>query len=113
MGHRNGNMKKAWSKLRTNSTPLHQEEYKAKTDATTNIVPGADQFTTESASFDYEMQPYRGHQGTYSQKREASEHKRSEYYKHMDSAKGNFSAAGDTLKNKGTYCTECNKFHED
>jgi hypothetical protein len=31
----------------------------------------------------------------------------------MDSVKGNFSAAGDTLKNKGTWCSDCHKFHED
>ena len=113
MGHRNANMEKAWNKVIAKNTPLHQKEYKAKTDATTNIVPGASQFKTESASFDYEMEPYGGHEGTYSQKRERADHDRSEYYKHMDSAKGNFSAAGDTLENKGTYCTECNKFHED
>lgn len=89
------------------------KEVAAKTDATTNVVPGASQFFTESVSFDYEMEPYRGHQGTYSQKRKASDHKRREYYKHMDSAKGNFSAAGDTLKNKGTYCSDCHKFHKD
>ncbi len=113
MGHRNGNMKKAWSKLRANSTPLHQEEYKAKTDATTNVVPGASQFFTESASFDIPYYRSTRHQGTASQKAAANAENRESWNIHMNSAKGNFSAAGDTLENKGTWCSDCHKFHED
>lgn len=75
------------------------KETSAKTDATTNVIPGAGQYNKESVSFDYEMQPYRGHQGTYSQKRDASEHKRREYYKHMDSAKGKSAASGFPITN--------------
>ena len=75
------------------------KETSAKTDATTNVIPGAGQYHKESVSFDYEMEPYRGHQGTYSQKRDASEHKRREYYKHMDSAKGKSAASGFPITN--------------
>ena len=109
MGHRNKKMGDFVKKIMNNPPP----EFKAKTDATTNIVPGADQYNKESASFDIPYYRSRRHQGTASQKAAANAENRESWNIHMNSAKGNFSAAGDTLKNKGTYCTECNKFHED
>jgi hypothetical protein len=109
MGHRNKKMGDFVKKIMNNPPP----EFIAKTDKTTHIVPGADQFNTESASFDIPYYRSTRHQGTASQKAAANAENRESWNIHMNSAKGNFSAAGDTLKNKGTYCTECNKFHED
>jgi len=96
MGHRNKKMQEFTDKiLRTDRDP--PKETISKADKTKVNIPQAKQFSQTTASFDVPYRRYTGHQGTASQKAEANAENRAAWREHMESVKGNISAAGDTL----------------